>query len=577
MEIVNTSRKIGDVHVMDVSTALKNYLVGNSIQGYTETTKETVKYIIGLYPNIKRVHNKFETEKPDFNPDLLLVLQSNKEIKVNLFYIKGKAAIQPKNLGAKSFLEKYFLSDKLQMCFNTHLTIEYEHYLRSIVEVKEGINVYDKVQDLKRKVKCYYPKKFECEIEPFRKGFLFNLREICFRLLKDEFNEGSYRIKCAFRELLMADNTNIITRYTDKNKCLFVEKLETNLNVEQGVSIYKKGNHSIGIRSGEEALILRFKFESSPASSVKLATSYEKFPEEQTLVHKNMDTILSFESIISKHTQLESKNISNAIGKCNEAMVYYQILKSNPIATQVDSEDYQLMLKKYSPVISHEDLLALQESSKITMNELNKYLQNKYGQYKIDGIQLVPDNYLKDRLDTSDLQLILLVGNQYVEEAFSLKAMSKKTAKITAKNPGIGQILGPQYFDIGSLSSFVTGVQEQFLQNLVSHQQSLKEVSKELGEKLLAATQSNLRKGVQAILGNSTLIITFYKHNQSVVLEHGNVSSEITVCPQHPTPIQTTLYWNEEQEELSLRVKFSAGQKKGWSSLKLACEFKLNV
>ncbi|MFV2049631.1 hypothetical protein ACEWK1_20025, partial [Metabacillus sp. YM-086] len=189
---------------------------------------------------------------------------------------------------------------------------------------------------------------------------------------------------------------------------------------------------------------------------------------------------------------------------------------------------------------------------------------------------LVPDNYLKDRLDNSDLELILFVDNQYIEEAFSLKAISKKTAKITAKNPGIGKILGPQYFDIGSLSSIVEEVQEKFAKNLINHQQSLIEVSAELGEKLITSNQTKLRKGVQALLGKSTLIVTFYNQNHSIVLQHGNVKSEVFVSKQYPSPIQTTLYWNEKQEELSLRVKFSAGQKKGWSSLKLACEYKLN-
>lgn len=576
VKIMNISRKIGDEHVMNVFAALKNYLTGNPIHEFADTTKETVKYIVQLYPDIKEIHNKFETERPDFNPDLRLFLQSNKEVAVNLFYIKGKAAIQPKNLGAKSFLKKYFLSDRLQMCFNVYFENEYEYYLKSIVETKETPGAYDKIQELKQKVSSYHP-KFTPEINPFRQSFLFQLREYCFRLLKEEYNVGNDGIKNAFNKLLMADSTNIITRYSKGNKCLRVEELKSNINIEKGVSIYKKGNDTIGIRSGEEALTLRFKFESSPTSSVKLATSYEKFPTEESLLQQNMGTIVNFESIINKHKQVESKNISNAIGKCNEAMTYYQILKMNPEATQVDSGEYQVMLEKYSPVISHEDLLNLQEASKVTIKKLNEYLQSKHGQYKIDSIQLVPDNYLKDRLDTSDLQLILLIGNQYIEEAFSLKAMAKKNAKITAKNPGIGQILGPQYFDIGSLSPVVAEVQEKFSQKLVDHQQSLREVSMALGEKLRAATQEKLRKGVQALLGSSTLIITFYTQNDSVVLEHGNVKSEIFVYPQHPSPIQTTLFWNEKQEELSLRVKFSAGQAKGWSSLKLACEFKIDV
>jgi hypothetical protein len=258
-------------------------------------------------------------------------------------------------------------------------------------------------------------------------------------------------------------------------------------------------------------------------------------------------------------------------------MVYYRILKTNQLTTQVNTDEFYEMLKKYSPVISHEDLLALKEASKITVEKLNDYLQSKYGNYKIDSIQLVPNNYLKDRLDTSDLQLVLLINNQYVEEAFSLKALSKKTARVTAKNPGIGQILGPQYFDIGSLSSIVTDVKIKFKQGVINHQQSLEEVAVALGKSLVAAQQSKLRKGVEALLGNSTLIITFYNQNDSIVLEHGNVESEIFVYPQKPSLIQTTLCWNKMQEELSLRVKFSKNKSKGWSSLKLACECKIRI
>ncbi|UHA58860.1 hypothetical protein KDJ21_018810 [Metabacillus litoralis] len=105
---MNQSRKIGDEHVINVFNALKNLLTGKPIQEFPDTTKETVEYIMKLYPDIKGVHNKFETEKPDFHPDLCLLLKSDKQIKINLFYTKGNAVIQPKNLGAKSFLAKYF-------------------------------------------------------------------------------------------------------------------------------------------------------------------------------------------------------------------------------------------------------------------------------------------------------------------------------------------------------------------------------------------------------------------------------------------------------------------------------------
>ena len=79
-----------------------------------------------------------------------------------------------------------------------------------------------------------------------------------------------------------------------------------------------------------------------------------------------------------------------------------------------------------------------------------------------------------------------------------------------------------------------------------------------------------------ALLGDSTLVLTIYSQNESLVLAHKDITDDINVYSKTPTPIQTTLRWNGDLEELSLRVKFSAGQSKGWSSLKLACEYKLS-
>lgn len=573
---MNISRKIGDLHVKSVYHTLREYLKGNSIQDISDTTKKTVDYLVQRYPNIKEVYSKFETEKPDLNPDLLLILDNGKEEKINLFYINGKNPIQPKNLGAKSFLEKYFLSQKMQLVFNNYFTQEYDFYLKSILKTKENEDSYDQTVELRKKVKSYYP-SFTPEINPFRQKFLFCLREYCFKLLKEEYNEVNDSIQHAFKEFFMLDSTVIITRYYNKNKSSYVEELTFNVDSENEINIYKIGNDTIGIRCGEEALTIRFKFESSPTSSVKLATSYKKFPSAESIVGKNKRTISKFESIINNHELIKAKNISNAIGKCNEAMIYYQLLKNNLEINQVDPNEYWTMLDRYSPIVPFKDLLALQQASITTIHKLNEYLKNKYGVYKIDSIQLVPDSYLKDRLNTADLQLILFIDNKYIEEAFSLKALSTKSTTLNVKNPGIGQILGPQYFDIGDLSNVVSETKNLFLQGMIDHQNSLKKVSEKLGEQLALAAQVKLRKGVQSILGNSIVVLTFYKHNDSKVLEYNDVDSEIFILKQHPRPTHTTLYWNDKQEELSLRVKFSGGQSKGWSSLKLACGFKISI
>lgn len=573
---MNISRKIGDLHVKSVYHTLREYLKGNSNQDISDTTKKTVDYLVQRYPNIKEIYSKFETEKPDLNPDLLLILDNGKEEKINLFYINGKNPIQPKNLGAKSFLEKYFLSQKMQLVFNNYFIQEYDFYLKSVLKTKENADCYDQTVELKKKVKSYYP-SFTPEINPFRQKFLFCLREYCFKLLKEEYNEVTDSIQHAFKEFFMLDSTVIITRYYSKNKSSYVEELTFSVVKENEINIYKIGNDTIGIRCGEEALTIRFKFESSPTSSVKLATSYKKFPNTESIVGKNKRTISKFESIINNHDLIKAKNISNAIGKCNEAMIYYQLLKNNLEINQVDPNEYCTMLDRYSPIVPFKDLLALQQASITTIQKLNEYLKNKYGVYKIDSIQLVPDSYLEDRLNTADLQLILFIDNKYIEEAFSLKALSTKSTTLNVKNPGIGQILGPQYFNIGDLSDIVSETKNLFLQGMIDHQNSLKRISQELGQQLVLASQANLRKGIQSILGNSIVVLTFYKHNDSKVLEYNDVDSEIFILKQYPRPTHTTLHWNDKQEQLSLRVKFSGGQSKGWSSLKLACGFKISI
>ncbi|WP_391119192.1 hypothetical protein [Psychrobacillus sp. L3] len=568
--------EIGKSHVLDVYNALKHYLNSDSMESYSVPVQETVKFIVGLYPTIRSVNNKFETDKPDFNPDLLLTLHNKDKAKLNLFYIKRTAAIQPKNLGAKSFLENYFISQNLQENFNAYFNKEYELYLQSIMDFRGHRNVYDRIPELKKKVLACYP-KFEAEINPFRRSFLFSLREYCFQLMKDEFNNGSIGIENAFKELMMFDTTNIITRYTEENKCFGVEKWKSNINIGQGIHIYKKGNDTIGIRSGTEALTIRFKFESGPTSSIKLATSYEYFPAEDGIVQKNLRSIKLFEGLLEKHEQINKKDDSNAVGKCNEAMIYYRTLKIDPKIHQIDEKEFQVMLESYSPYISSKTLLNIQQSSKKAVEKIDEYLQGKYQDYHIESIQLVADSYLKDRLDTSDMKIILKVEKRYVEEDLSLKAISKSNAKITVKNPGAGSILGPQYFNIGSLTPVTDEVKVKFNQKQLTYRQSLEVISEALGESLQTAKQKNLKKGLIAIRGTATTIITNYVKDKSLILEHDVINGEVEVYQKTPSTIQTTLRWNEKQEELSLRVKSGKGKQHGWSSVKLVCEYKVDV
>jgi hypothetical protein len=570
-------RKIGDKHVIDVANILKQ-IVNCSVSGPAkETTKQTVEYILSLFPDIIGVESKFDQPNPDQQPDLTVFLTENRKEYINLFYIKGKGRIQPKNLGALSFLEKYFLSEDLQQNFNSFFEEQHVNYLKKLLSYKEDISLYSKKSELNQKVKQYY-QKFDENINPVRQSFLFNLREYTYELLREQYNGSVDSINHAFEKLLLLDSVNIITRHSKENKCLLVEELKLPIDPSAKIRIYKKGKNSVGINAGKHALLLRFKFESGPSSSIKLATSYEEVPSDYTVINEyNRNNLFEFEQLIADHRQTEYGNKSNAIGKCNEAIVYYSILKNNLGVNQVDSNEYKDMFSRYSPLVPKNSIKDIKKTADMATEKLHDYFQKKYDKYLLDSIQLVPDSYLENRLDSSDLKIILVVNSKIIEEKFSLKAIANKTKKLTSKNPGVGTILGDQYFGIGTMEERVNQVKEEFHSYVSDHQQCLVKISNEIGSRLSKAQQSELKKGIQALLGDSALIVSFYTQYESVVLEHGNITSEITVSEKHPTPIQTTLLWNDNEEELSLRVKFSSGQEKGWSSLKLACEVKINT
>lgn len=573
--MMGKSSKIGRNHVLLVGRALNQLFVGQSIESFPETVVQTVKFICKKYPTIESAVSKYEREHPDLHPDLQLTLSNDEEVNVNLFKIKGSAAIQPKNLGARSFLETYFCSKGLQIYFTDYLDESYTHFLREVISLKEKPNDYDQIPALKKKVNAYYP-KFTPEINPLRTSFLFDLREYCFELLQGEFNIGARGIQHAFNELMMLEDTTIITRYADGDKCLSVAFWKSEIDSEKGIEIYKKGNDTIGIRSGDEALTIRFKFESSPTSSMKLATSYQRFPSHNQIEKENRQSVAKFERLLQKHVEKKKqRGRPDAIGKCNEAMVYYRIVKENPAIDQIQKKEYQELLVNHYSKLTPKELASIQLASKVTTQKMYTYLADKYGQFHIESIQLVTQSYLKDRSDTSDLQLILKVNRKSITASFSLKAIARRNTKITSKNPGARQLLGPTYFDIGSLGLVIDETEKRFKKGELNHRQSMEIVSAEIGKALLHAPGENLKKGVRALLGNQPMVVTIYLENDSLVLEYDAIQEEVIVQPNTPSTIQTTLTWNTGQEELSLRVKFSRSQAYGWSSLKLACDYRV--
>lgn len=554
----------GKAHVLNVYKAL----IGNDIK------HPTAKFIKEKFPAIQKVENKYEHPNPDLQPDLKIILHNNKSVNINLFSIQGNAKIQPKNLGAKSFISRYFYNEYFQQLFNESLESELKIFFKEILSTKNKPVLYDTLSILRNEVKSTFT-KFTKEINSYRTGFLIRIRDIAFNVIKEAYNTNKESLRKTFDELMMVDAVNIITRF--KNGDIFmVEEWKVEIDYNQPLEIYKKGVSTIGLRIGRDALTLRFKFESSPHTSIKLASSYEKFEEQSKLELKNNRTIKIFNSEIVNHQGNLNKNDSNAIGKCNEAIIYYQMVKNNLSIEQVDDSVFIGMFKTYSSSVSNEVIMDLANTAPSTVEAIQTYLYEKYGDYILKSIELVPDSYIKNRLDTSDLKLGFTVENKYLEEGLSLKALARKTSKITVKNPGAGQILGPLYFGVGSLVSLIDELKIKFEKGTLTHQDCLKKVSMETGEALVVAAKKDIQKGLIALLGEQTKVISIYKTNECSIIELQNVGENIKVKTQYPSDIQTTFIDPENNFELTLRVKFSSGQSKGWSSLKFAAEMRIN-
>lgn len=567
-------KSIGNQHVLNVYSAVVQFLNHESIDEYSDGIKQNVDYLIKKYPNIADVKVKFDFSNPDEHPDLTITLENDEIIKVNLFSIEGKAKIQPKNIGVKSFLTKYFQFEDMQKRLNEIFEQDYDQFLKSVIETCGKVNVYAKTSELKKRVRALYP-KFTDEINPIRRSFLFNLREQLFELLqhsKETRAEGFFN---GFKELMLLDSIIMITRYNGENKRSELEELKFDIQLNESVQLYKKGNDTIGIRIGETALTLRLKFESSPASSLKLATSYDTFPTENRIQQINQQSLNRFEKITKSHTSSVEKDDGNAVGKCNEAFIYGSFIETYPKIYQIDNQEFCDLLTTYSPKVLETTVHYLKKAAQTAVTEMKSYLEQKYEDYEVESIQLVPQNYIKDRLDTADLQLMVIHEKKIYKEDFSLKATRKRGTYITMKNPGAGTILGESFFDIGSLTVDIDKVKGRFSENELTHKESIEEISKVLGERLEQAAQVNLKKGLEALLGKAVTVVTFYTQNSSVYFEHNEIDSEINVQSKTPTELNTLLTWNEGKESLKLRVKFSGSQKRGWTSIKLACEYKV--
>ncbi|MGD7054232.1 hypothetical protein [Sutcliffiella horikoshii] len=569
------SRMIGDEHVRNVHTALTKYINGKSVDCYDNSIKQTVYFICKLYPNIEQVECKFDFVSPDQTNDL--ILHSNGlEIPINLFLIKKGGRIQPKNPGAKSFLGKYFLNESLQIKFNKAFANEYLNYLKSLVNSKIGKHIIEDEKELKKIIRNKFP-KFTAEINNFRDSFLYRIREVCFKLLSENYNSDSIGFLHAYNSFFMTKDVNIITYYGKEFYDVQVEIFNPGYPQYEDIKLYKIGKSTVGFKFNRIALTLRFKFESGPLSSIKLAASYEEFENVNEIEEINQSTITKMKKLMESYNYMYVKNHSNSIGKCHEAITYFWFVSKFPSIKQVQVDECVEIMNRYISNLSKDKLNILYSSSATIVPAILEKLTLKYNNFSLDSIELIPDSYVKDRLETGDIQLVILANNQYYVENVSLKALAKKNAKITTKNPGIGTILGSSYFNLGSMDSIVMEAKEKYNIGSFNHKESLEYLASELGEKLSLATQDQLKNGIANLLGKALMAITYYEEGISYCNEYSTINSTISVHKNSPTSIQNLLSWNEGQDVLNLRVKFSKGQSHGWSSIKLTSEYQVRV
>ncbi|MWC31194.1 hypothetical protein [Paenibacillus sp. MMS18-CY102] len=574
-------KKQGNNHVIHVKNAIESYVRGDEPSGQPAAVK-TAEFILGEYKNIGSVRSKFDFNNADSQSDLTLYLNTGKEIKVNLFTVKGNSDIQPKNVGAKSFISKYFLDESLQAKFNEPMEKEYNQYLADLYEYKTGIPTTETSRGDLKQLHPDSDWKFDDEdLNEIRDRFLFSLRENCFNLLQDFCNSNPKLIENAYKTMLMVDDFNIVTRLYP-NGTIRVEKPDPTVGLLfKDIKVFKSGGNTVSILCGSACLRLRFKFESDPLSSVKLAISHKQIDNlvkfDEGIRSQNLKTLKIASKILNNILPVDKDNKSNAIGKCNEALVYLELLRKFPDTIQVDSEYCLKMLESYAPLVKPEEIEKLKASAVPTVDTIIGMMNAKYNEFTLESIQLVPESYVADKLDTSDLQLNIRHRNTLITENLSLKAISDNK-KVTLKNPGIGKIL-VTFFPLekvvsDQLKNVVSLAEEQFKAGESTHTQCLKIVSDKLGELLQNAAQELLRQGIENLLGKPLVITTVYNEEKAYIHERQPVSGEIKVETHSSSP---TLAWDGSKSQISLRVKFSKGQEKhGWSSLKLAVEQKIH-
>jgi hypothetical protein len=191
---------------------------------------------------------------------------------------KKISTILSKNMGARSLLSKYFISDLKQNNFNEifdslHLEFlnkAYDTDIKTIKEVKKYIN--DTSLNL-GKDKARFNDDDMNHMNVNRDKFLNELREALLIIID---SLPLYNIKNACNMILDTDNHHILGERRYKKECVEYVKIDEKKE-EDILSIVRRGNDSVMIKTDDYLIGFRFKFESGITSSIKLVGDYKKY------------------------------------------------------------------------------------------------------------------------------------------------------------------------------------------------------------------------------------------------------------------------------------------------------------
>jgi len=560
----------GNQHTKDVAMYLEQLIQEKLFLPQEKLPAVVVaQFLFTQFPRTSEVKTKFDFERADHHADLY-IYQDEHVYPIHLFSLKKNTTIQPKNPGAKSFLSKYFGLMGAQHTFNTLLDQARSNLFKDIA-IHHGItDLY--VSEVALKKSIHELQLDENILKSYRRRFLESIRDHCYSLLLDSLNEQQSDFFRGFKHLSMIEEYKVI--FIEETSEIKLE--QQTIQTFESVHLLKKNNSSIHILVDDYELELRFKFESSLTSSIKLATKLSHTHEltdqfQQKTRQLNTKWLSSFEDSLHTHTLLTHSNKSNAIGRCHEVLTLYQFIKHNPTIHLVDPNQVHHTLTAYYAYLESDMLQQLIESAHVTTSVLLRYLKEMYGQSQIEQVQLVSDSYVANKLETADILLTLRYEQNLIELPLSLKALKAHNSVMTIKNPGAGTILSYQYFDVfDEMQEFIARIKEKYLIGLISRQEVLSEVSNEITKHLSIASQTSLVSGLKKMIGTNLSIVSFYQNLTCSIHPPIEVGGHIRVSQHSSTT--TRLTWSNGNEYLNFRVKLSAGASHGWSSLKLSCE-----